>query len=262
MSMMDKVCIGAAELIGTGFLVFVGCMGCMSTMAPGGIPHAQISFTFGFAVMFAIQIFGHISGAHLNPAVTVAAVVLGYVPYLLAPIYVVAQVIGAVLGFALLKAVTPGKFFDAKEHFNAITNQTVRDYGVCSTIPNPEISSLQALAVEIMITLILILVCAGVWDHRNAKNTDSIPIRFGLTIAGLAMAGGPYTGASMNPARSFGPALLNGDWTQHWVYWLGPLLAAVVGAGGYKALFARPAPQSDSIELEDIPLNTTNHEKA
>lgn len=262
MSMMDQIRIGAAELIGTGFLVLVGCMGCMSTMAPGGIPHAQISFTFGFAVMFAIQIFGHISGAHLNPAVTVAAVVLGYTPYLLAPVYAVAQVIGAVLGFALLKAVTPGKFFDAKEHFNAITNQTVRDYGVCSTIPNAEISSLQALAVEILITLVLILVCAGVWDHRNAKNTDSIPIRFGLTIAGLAMAGGPYTGASMNPARSFGPALLNGDWTQHWVYWLGPLLAAVVGAGGYKALFAKPAPQTDSIELEDIPLNTTNHEKA
>lgn len=59
--------------------------------------------------------------------------------------------------------------------------------------------------------------CAGVWDKRNKNKHDSVPIRFGLTIAGLAMCGGHYTGASMNPARSFGPALINWDWQQHWV---------------------------------------------
>lgn len=254
MSLKDKICVGAAELIGTGLLVFIGCMGCMKSMVLDGIiPHVQISFTFGLAVMFIIQMFGHISGAHLNPAVTLTSVVLGYTPYIMAVIYVASQLIGALLGFALLKAVTPARLFDAE-------NATA--HGVCSTIPSSDISSLQALVVEIMLTLCLVLVCCAVWDHRNTHLHDSLSIRFGLTIAGLAMAGGPYTGASMNPARSFGPAVINNDWSQHWIYWVGPLLAAAVGAGGYRALFSRPKPEVDHNELEDIPLNITNHEKS
>lgn len=73
------------------------------------------------------------------------------------------------------------------------------------------------MLVEFLITLCLILVCAGVWDSRNKTKMDSVPIKFGLTIAGLAMCAGQYTGASMNPARSLGPALINGNWQQHWV---------------------------------------------
>lgn len=255
MSTKDRVTICAAEIGGTAMLVFLGCMGCVSSLASGGvIPHEQISFTFGLAVMVAVQTFGHVSGSHINPIVTVAAATLGDIALIQVPVYFVGQMIGGLLGYALLLVATPDVYMG-----NVYNNSTGAKIGtgVCSPAINPLISAPQALFVEFMLCLILVLFCCGVWDSRNSTKHDSVAIRFGLLIAVLAMAGGPYTGANMNPARSFAPALFNGDWNHHWVYWLGPLSAGFVGAVLYRLIFRKTEPSSkETLPLpESFPLN-------
>lgn len=250
---LDKVTMFLAELLGTAMLIFLGCMGCLSWN--GQPPSAlQSSFTFGMVVMLIIQTFGCISGAHLNPVVTLAAIVYDMISiqvsyfedtkyikrisgifrsiyeemfkhfYIyhsnrfklqidfqsisiflcvkMACIYFVAQMLGAVMGYGLLMVMTPVDVFTP---------------GLCVTAPHPGLSPLQAVAMEYISTTVLILICGGVWDPRNAKHQDSIPVKFGLAITAIGVIIGPFTGASMNPARSFGPAVWNNDFHMHWV---------------------------------------------
>lgn len=252
MTTVDRVVLCAAEAVGTAILVFLGCMGCVSEITGGAIPHLQISFTFGLAVMVAIQVVGHISGSHINPIVTVAAATLGNIPLIQIPIYFVGQLFGALIGFGLLRLATPGNFIEHQ------INGTLKTAGVCSPGINKYISPAQGFLVEFLATLILTLVCCGVWDNRNGNKHDSVPIRFGLAIGVLAMAAGPYTGAHMNPVRSFAPALFNGDWEDHWIYWLAPLLAGFVGALFYRIVFTVPPQQPKEEVVEAIPLNDKN----
>uniref|UniRef100_V5I9M7 Aquaporin n=1 Tax=Anoplophora glabripennis TaxID=217634 RepID=V5I9M7_ANOGL len=220
----DRAIVFLSELAATAILVFLGCMGCVTAIAGGSIPHEQISLTFGLAVMVSVQVFGHISGSHINPLVTVAAVTLGNTSLIQLPVYFVGQLIGALLGFGILTAVTPS------EMMGNVQNSTYKTLGVCSPNINPDISVGQGFLVEFMISFILALVCCGVWDAKNSDKHDSVAIRFGLAIAVLAMAAGPYTGANMNPVRSFAPALFNGDWNNHWVYWIAPLTGSFIAA--------------------------------
>ncbi|XP_060516901.1 aquaporin AQPcic-like [Cylas formicarius] len=254
MSTGDRVVLCLSELGGTAILVFLGCMGCVTDITSAkAIPHEQISLTFGLAVMIAVQVFGHVSGSHINPIVTVTAATLGHIALIRVPIYFVGQLLGALLGFSLLKISTPAEYMG-----NQILNGTVKTPGVCS--PGITVSPGQAFLVEFLATLILALVCGGVWDHRNSNKHDSVPIRFGLTIAVLAMAAGPYTGAHMNPVRSFAPALFNGDWDHHWLYWLAPLSAGFFGGLLYRFIFSTEPPKKIEEAVESIPLN--DHAKA
>ncbi|XP_074032766.1 aquaporin AQPAe.a isoform X2 [Leptinotarsa decemlineata] len=253
MTTKDRVILCASEVGGTFILVFLGCMGCVSGIAGGSIPHEQISFTFGLAVMVAVQVFGHISGSHINPIVTVAAAVLGNISLIQVPILIVGQFLGAILGFGLLMAVTPENLMGNVYH-NVSGEMVKQGVGVCSPMVNHAITPAQGLLVEFLISLILVLTCCGVWDARNSDKHDSVPIRFGLMIAVLAMAGGPYTGANMNPARSFAPALMNGDWKDHWVYWVGPLAAGFFGALLYRLIFTKEVPSSKETIPEAIAL--------
>jgi len=246
-----RAIICASEFFGTFILVFLGCMGCVTSVAEGHrIPHEQISWTFGLAVMVAVQCFGHISGSHINPVVTVAAATLGHLPLIQVPIYFVGQLFGALAGFGFLKLMTP----EYSTHYTALVNGHNVTMGFCSPGIKPSITPFQGLLVEFTITLVLVLVCCAVWDSRNSTKHDSVAIRFGFTIAVLAMAGGPFTGANMNPVRSFAPALINGDWDNHWVYWIGPLSAAFFGALLYRVLFAKEEESRDD-PLEKISLN-------
>ncbi|CAH1953469.1 unnamed protein product [Acanthoscelides obtectus] len=256
LSTKERIVLCASEVGGTATLVFLGCMGCVSGIyGPlGKIPHEQISWTFGLAVMVAVQVFGHISGSHINPIVTVAAATLGNIPLIQVPIYFVGQLLGALLGFGLLKVVTPAQLL-GNVYKNATDGTVTKSLGICSPAVNPLITPAQGFMVEFLITLILTLVCCGVWDPKNSDKHDSVSIRFGLTIAVLAMAGGPYTGANMNPVRSFAPALFNGDWENHWVYWLGPLSAAFVGALFYRFVFMKERPPSEETLPEGLPLS-------
>lgn len=97
--------------------------------------------------------------------------------------------------------------------------------------------------------------CCGVWDPRNANHHDSVQLKFGLTITCLALSGGPYTGGSMNPARSFAPALWHLNFENHWIYWFGPILSAIVATYLYKYVFWKETPkplEQNDRKLEEI----------
>lgn len=222
-----------AEVVGTGMLIFLGCMGTVVGMSHSPHPHLLVAFAFGLAVMICIQIMAHISKAHLNPAVTFSLVVIGDLNIPLAGVYIVSQVIGATLGYGVLIAITPDRVL--KEHS---PNGTC--CAMCVTLVNPDMTPLQGLLAEFLVTSILVLVVCSVFDRRNARNTDSVSIKFGLTVAAIAMNEGPYTGGSMNPARSFGPAIWTGVWENHWVYWVGPLAAGLLTSAFYRFVFGLP----------------------
>uniref|UniRef100_A0A0K8TQ22 Putative aquaporin major intrinsic protein family n=1 Tax=Tabanus bromius TaxID=304241 RepID=A0A0K8TQ22_TABBR len=225
----NKISIFLAEVVGTSLLVYLGCMGCLTTFGTES-NFLSSNLSFGFVVMIIIQIFGCVSGAHLNPSVTVAAVVYKLVTLPMGVVYVVAQLLGAFIGFGMLKAVVP---------FDSFMSSNGTGAGLCTTVPHADLHPFQAIAIEFSITMVLILVCCGVWDPRNAQNTDSVAIKFGLTVAAIGCIAGPLTGASMNPARSFGPAFWNGHFEYHWIYWVAPLSAGLFTSLAYRAVFWR-----------------------
>nr|CAC13959.1 rhodnius prolixus MIP like protein [Rhodnius prolixus] len=201
-----------AEVVATSLLL---CLGCMSTVVgfdgSQSVHKLQPALAFGFLVSSLITSFGHISGAHMNPVVTICFYMMGTIEAFLIPIYLAAEIIGSVLGMGLLLLVTPVGIIGSRD--------------VCTTIPNPTLNSFQALGVEFVCTSLLLLVLLGCSDVRNADKQDSVPLKFAGVIITLSLLGGPYTGASVNPVRSFAPALWSHNWTANWVYWVGPSLS-------------------------------------
>lgn len=233
----------AAEFLGTGLMMFLGCMGCIPEVDTPPAVHHFGSLSFGLVILLIIQAFGHISGAHLNPAVTFAAVIMKLLSPTMAGVYILAQFAGAILGFGLLKVLMPADYY--------------KD-GFCMTLPHILLTPIQALAIEIIITATLIIVVCAVWDKRNEDKPDSVPLRFAFVVAGISMVAGPLTGASMNTARSLAPALLLGNFKDIWVYLTGPNIGAIVGCGIYKLLFSLPEHKNGSPDethsLRDIKL--------
>jgi len=248
---LDKICCFLAELIGTALLVFLGCMGCIKygTLENN---HLQMVINFGLTIMIIVQIFGCVSGSHINPAVTAAAFVYKLLTWQMAIVYFVGQMLGGFIGFGLLKAMVPNE---------AIFPNNSTEPGLCTTVPRADLHPGQAVAIEFMVTSCLILVVCAVWDPRNAKYHDSVTIRFGLAVAALACAAGPFTGGSMNPARSFGPALWNWHFKHHWVYWVGPLSAGFLSSLGYRMVFYRELqePEYKKPTKEEIPLSISTN---
>ncbi|CAK1541787.1 unnamed protein product [Leptosia nina] len=206
-----------AEMIATMLLIALGCMTCIPI---DGMPNPLYGpLGFGLIVTFNVQVFGHISGAHMNPAVTWAAVLWGRISLLLGVMYIVAQCFGAIVGYGVLVALSPADFVSR---------------GICATTPLAIYTEYQVIGIEVILTAALVLICCALWDPVNKDLQDSGSIKFGLTVAGLSLAGGPLTGASMNPARSLGPALWTFTWRSHWLYWFGPFLGATLAAIFYK----------------------------
>ena len=127
---------------------------------------------------------------------------------------------------------------------------------------NPKVSVVQGLLVEGLATAILALIACAVWDSRNAHNTDSTAIRFGLGVTVLATSMGHYTGCSMNPARSLGPAFWGGYWSQHWIYWFGPIGGALLASLAYTAVFSSEPEDDDDTLPEHVALNSVDARKA
>lgn len=156
-----------AEFIATAFMLFAGCMGHWEYQQFAN-SNFQTSLNMALVVMIVVQCFGHISGAHVNPVVTVAAYINNVIKFQMLLVYFVGQFFGAVIGFGLLVAVSnsmPDRF--------------------CMTLPSSDISPLQAFIVEFIVTSMLVVVCCAVWDSRNVKHQDSLPIRLGLTVGCL-----------------------------------------------------------------------------
>ncbi|XP_018058448.1 PREDICTED: aquaporin AQPAe.a-like [Atta colombica] len=234
-STWDKFMAVLGELIGTSILVFLGCIACMGSMKPYipgiGPSMIQVSFAFGLAVMIAIQCVGHISGAYINPAITIAALILGKKSLIMAGFYIIAQCLGALLGFGLLKMITPSDLVHSGDSTTVVK--------FCTTDVNEAIGIGHGIGAEAFATGVLVFFACSSWDSRNAKKTDSLALKFGLCVAMLCLAFIPHTGCSMNPARSFGPAVWTGYWHQHWVFWLGPIGGSIIASLIYRCLFLK-----------------------
>lgn len=118
-------------------------------------------------------------------------------------------------------------------------------------INNKEVSLAQGVAAEALATGILVFFACGCWDSRNAKNSDSVGLRFGLCITVLALAFIPHTGCSLNPARTFGPAIWNNYWENHWIYWVGPIGGSIIAALIYRCLFS-PSTKNQENTMQDV----------
>ena len=205
-----------AEMVGTFALVFIGC-GSIMVHEIQSIPnaHLNVCFCFGLIIMVMIYACGHISGAHFNPAVTLAFAATQKFPWREVPYYILGQIVGAVLASVLLF-----QLFGPVAHLG-------------STLPT--VVSFKALAMEIVLTFFLMWVIIAVaTDHRAEGQMAGLAI--GGTVALAALMGGPISGASMNPARSFAPAIVDGNLQHLWIYFLGPILGAYLGALCYQKL--------------------------
>jgi aquaporin Z len=200
-----------SELLGTFFLVLAA--------AGGGILHAQGQISLsaavvapGLTVLAIILFMGAVSGAHLNPAVSVAFAVRGDFPWRRVPGYIIVQLLGATLACLFLLAV-----FGNIQHLGA-------------TLPGPGYRDWQALLMEIVLSAGLLSVILGTASAaQNVGAIGALGVGGYVALAGLWSA--PVSGTSMNPARSFGPALVSGDWAAYWVYLVGPLAGAAIAIG-------------------------------
>lgn len=222
-----------AEFIGTFAIVFAGCGAAISnTMTGGSVSHVGVALTFGFVVAVMIYALGPICAAHFNPAVTLAFAATRRFPWWHVPAYLGAQVAGAVCGSALHRLLY-GAELAARAGYGATK----------ASVPLPA-----AFGFEVVLTFFLMLVIMAVATDRRVPG--AIPgLAIGLTVALCALFGGPATGASMNPARSLGPALFAGGpaLAQLPIYVLGPIIGALIAAFCYEALrdgetHAQPAP--------------------
>lgn len=131
----------------------------------------------------------------------------------------------------------------------------------CVTQLHAQVHPMDGLFVEGFATMVLMMIASAVWDRRNEHNTDSTALKFGMAVTCLATVFGPYTGCSMNPARSFGPAIWNNNWKNHWIYWVGPILGSVSGAFLYKTIFGIKSDKERSQVPEAVALNHVDGEK-
>ena len=214
----------AAEGIAAFALVFAGCGAIVADVVyDGALGAVGVSLVFGLIIMVMVYATGHLSGAHINPAVTLAFTLTRHFPARDAAAYVGAQAAGATAGALLLLAVWPDQ-----------------PASLGATLPSVGAGS--ALVYEVVLTAILMFVIMAVATDTRAVGTGAA-IAIGGAVGLDALFGGPVTGASMNPARSLGPALAAGELEDLWIYFAGPLAGAPLGALAYQ-LVRGPALQS------------------
>jgi aquaporin NIP len=204
-----------AEALAAFALVFAGC-GAIVTNAvyDGALGTVGIALVFGLVIMVMVYATGHLCGAHINPAVTLAFTLTRHFPGRDAAAYVLAQLAGATAAALLLLAIWP----DQPASLGATT---------------PSVGDGSAFVYELVLTAFLMFVIMAVATDTRAVGAAAA-IAIGGTVGLDALFGGPVTGASMNPARSFGPALASGEWTSFWIYVAGPIVGAALGALAYQ----------------------------
>lgn len=215
-----------AEAVGALALIFLGAGSIIADEITGGrVGPIGIAFAHGLAIATMVAAVGHISGGHFNPAVTLGFVATRRMPVGTGITYIIAQLIGASIGALLLTAAFP-----------EAAAQAVR-LGTPALAPG--VSAGTGIVVEAVLTFFLVFVIFGVVvDPRGPRGTA--PLAIGLVITMDILGGGVLTGAAMNPARAFGPALFSGEWASHAVYWIGPILGGVLAAWIYSYLLERP----------------------
>ena len=224
-----------AEAIGTFWLVFGGCGSAVLAAAfpQVGIGLLGVSFAFGLTVLTMAYAIGHVSGCHLNPAVSVGLMVGKRFSASDLPGYIVAQIVGAILGAGTLYLIASGKpGFDLGGFAsNGFGEHSPGGY-----------SMMAALIAEIVLTFMFLLIILGATDSRAPQGFAPIAIGLGLTL--IHLIGIPVTNLSVNPARSTGPALFVGGWAlaQLWLFWIAPLIGATLAGVIYPAIAGKPKP--------------------
>lgn len=215
-----------AESIGTFFLVLIGPGAVMvDAYSNGAIGHVGVSLSFAFVITAMVFALGHLSGAHLNPAVTIGFWSVRQFPAREVLPYVFAQCLGAIAASLVLRAVLG----------------PIGSSG--ATLPSIPVTA--ATAVEFLLSFALMFVIMAVaTDERVAGGFAAIAV--GLTVGFCALMAGPLTGASMNPARSLGPAVAAMQWHAHWLYWVAPLLGMLTAAQVYDFLRSAKPPSRSS----------------
>lgn len=213
--MKDTVRHFVAEFVGIFALVFVGggaIMMAMQTSSTAGL--IGVALAHGLILALMVSATMNVSGGHLNPAVTISLLVARRIAPSMAGVHVVAQLVGAAVAAWALKSTIPAGLFEAAR-------------GGGQSIAS-EITMMQAISLEAIATFFLVFVIYGTAVNESAPKLGGMAI--GLTIAADILAIGPLTGASMNPARSFGPAFATGIWEGQVVYWAGPILGGIIAA--------------------------------
>lgn len=231
-----------AEAVGVFFINYFGCLSCLKPAAQslsftvtGSAESNQtwssapveftsqtiaIALSFGLVIFVLVQTLAHVSGAHLNPAITIGLLATGKITIIRGILYIVVQCLGAIAGSGVLQILVP-------ENLGATT-------------PSPKVTPSQALGLEFFLGFILVLVVCGVCDPNKPfiKSTAALAIGWTVAVGHITTVG--LTGSSMNPARSLGSAVVTGTWTYHWVYWVGPILGGVVASLLYTFIFSAP----------------------
>jgi aquaporin Z len=228
-----------AESIGTFWLVFGGCGSAVLAAAfPNvGIGLLGVSLAFGLTVLTMAYAIGHVSGCHLNPAVTAGLVAGKRFPASEMPAYVIAQVLGGIAGAGVLYLIASGKAgFDIAAGFAS------NGYGAHS----PGSYTLASCAIaEVVFTFMFLLIILGATDRRAPQGFAPLAIGLGLTL--IHLIGIPVTNLSVNPARSTGPAIYVGGWAieQLWLFWVAPIVGAVIAGLAYPALMSEDRPEPE-----------------
>ncbi|XP_078431225.1 aquaporin NIP1-1-like [Wolffia australiana] len=217
-----------AEIFGTYFVIFSGCGSVILNLGKGAITFPGVSIVWGLVVMVMVYAVGHISGAHFNPAVTIAFATCRRFPWRHVAPYIAAQVIGSTLASGTLHLLFGGK----REHFPG-------------TIPQG--SNAQSFALEFIITFYLMFVISGVaTDTRSVGELAGLAV--GATVLLNVLFAGPISGASMNPARSLGPAIVGSRYEAIWVYIAAPIGGAIAGAWAYNLIRFGSSPPREMAE--------------
>jgi len=232
----------AAEFFGTFWLVFGGCGAAV--LAAGfpavGIGFAGVALAFGLTVLTMAFAIGHISGCHLNPAVSVGLVVGKRFPVSELPAYIVAQVAGAIAAAGVLYVIASGTVgFNISNGFalNGYADHSPGGY-----------SLLAGFVAEVVLTCFFLIVIMGATDERAPKGFA--PIAIGLCLTLIHLVGIPVTNTSVNPARSTGPAVFAGGWAlqQLWMFWVAPLIGGALGGGIYRMVFGAKGKVEAALE--------------
>ena len=221
---LEEVCVGGtAEFLATFFFIILGAGTVVVTGAiTGGSLDVSrllaISLAHGIAIMLLVTATANISGGHINPAVTIAMIITKNITITKGVAYIICQLAGGAVGALVLCWLIP----DAG---------TLGSHNLGSGI-----TAFQGLGTEIILTFALVFVIfASAVDPKGLGKLA--PVAIGLTVMADHLVGVPLTGASMNPARSFGPALVSMTWDNHWIYWIGPIIGGVLAATVYKLVF-------------------------
>ncbi|XP_032238297.1 aquaporin AQPAe.a isoform X1 [Nematostella vectensis] len=232
-----------AEFLATFFFVFMVCGSCLlwDKNDPPAVQHIALCAGLGIAT-WAMAV-GHWSGGHINPAVTVGFLSSNKIAILQGVCYIVAQFFGGIAGSAMLYGLTP---VDKRGTLGA-------------TVPNAGVSTGQAFGIEFLLTFLLVLTIFATTDAKRNHYGYEVPLAIGLCVTVCHLVGIRFTGCGINPARSFGPAVIMNIWTDHWVYWAGPVAGAILASLLYHFVFrARKelGPNADkAVGPEDVELH-------